>query len=119
MDSQPPGLADRLELAGARAIAALPPAAKRRIAGRPIRRDGLELDLDMQVLLKLEERNPRPPLSMRTPAEAREDLRHAVRLATGAPVALASIRETTVAGAAGPLPARLYVPDDSEAAAHG
>ena len=118
-DSDQPGLADRLEMAAARAIAALPPAAKRRIAGRPIRRDGLELDLDMQVLLKLEERNPRPSLSTRTPSDAREDLRHAVRVVAGAPVALASIRETTVSGAAGPLPARLYVPDDSEAAAQG
>ncbi|HWW89745.1 MAG TPA: alpha/beta hydrolase [Solirubrobacteraceae bacterium] len=116
MDSQPPGLAARFEMGAARAIAALPPRAKRRIAGRPITRDGLELDLEMQVLLKLEERNPRPPLSTRTPADAREDLRHAVAVVAGAPVALASIRETTVAGAAGPLPARLYVPDDSEAA---
>jgi acetyl esterase len=106
-------------MAAARAIAALPPPAKRRIAGRPIRRDGLELDLDMQVLLKVEERNPRPPLSSRTPADAREDLRHAVAVVAGAPVALAGIRETTVAGAAGPLPARLYVPDDSQAAAQG
>jgi acetyl esterase len=119
MDSQPPGLADRLEMAGARAIAALPTAAKRRIAGRPISRDGLELDLDMQVLLKLEERNPRPPLSTRTPADAREDLRHAVRLVAGAPVELASVSETTVAGAAGPLPARLYVPEDADAGAQG
>jgi acetyl esterase len=119
MDTQPLGLADRLEMTAARAIAALPPAAKRRIAGRPIRRDGLELDLDMHVLLKLEERNPRPPLTNRTPAEAREDLRHAVRVVAGAPIALASIRETTVAGAAGPLPARLYVPDDAEGAAQG
>jgi acetyl esterase len=119
MDSQRLGLTDRLEMAAARTIAALPPAAKRRIAGQPIRRDGLELDLDMQVLLKLEARNPRPPLSTRTPAQAREDLRHAVSLAAGAPVALAGIRETTIAGAAGPLPARLYVPDDSEAAAQG
>ena len=99
MDSQRLGLTDRLEMAAARAIAALPPTAKRRIAGLPIRRDGLELDLDMQVLLKLEERNPRPPLTGRTPTEAREDLRHAVRV---------------VAGAAGPLPARLYVPDVPE-----
>jgi acetyl esterase len=119
MDSQRLGLADRLEMAAARAIAALPPPAKRRIAGRPIRRDGLELDLDMQVLLKVEERNPRPPLSTRTPADAREDLHHAVGIVAGAPVALASIRETTVAGAAGPLPARLYVPEHSEGAAQG
>jgi acetyl esterase len=119
MDSQRLGPADRLEIAAARAIAALPAAAKRRIAGRAITRDGLELDLEMQVLLKLAERNPRPPLNTRTPADAREDLRHAVRVVAGAPVALASVRETTVAGAAGPLAARLYVPDDSDAAAQG
>src|SRR5437588_68561 len=71
-------LADRLEIGAARAIAALPAAVKRRIAGEPIRRDGLELDLDMQVLLKLEDRNPRPPLSSGDPAQARKDLRHAV-----------------------------------------
>lgn len=41
--TQPLKLADRLEIAAARAIAALPPSAKRRIAGEPIRRDGLEL----------------------------------------------------------------------------
>src|ERR1700738_2857885 len=112
-------LADRLEMAGARVVAPPPASAQSRIRGKPIRRDGLELDLDMQVLLKLEERNPRPLLDTRTPADAREDLRHAVRVVDGAPAALASTRETTVAGAAGPLPARLYVPEDSEAGAQG
>jgi acetyl esterase len=105
-------LADRLEMAGARVVASLPASAKRRIAGEPIRRDGLELDLDMQVLLKLEQRNPRPPLSSGTPARAREDLRHAVRVVAGAPVAMADVRETTIGGADGPLPARLFVPED-------
>jgi acetyl esterase len=105
-------LADRLEMAGARVVASLPASAKRRIAGKPIRRDGLELDLDMQVLLKLEQRNPRPPLSSGTPARAREDLRHAVRVVAGAPLALADVRETTIGGADGPLPARLFVPED-------
>jgi acetyl esterase len=110
---QPLGLAGRFELGAARAIAALPPSAKRRIAGRPIRRDGLELDLDLQILVKLYERNPRPPLRIGTPAEAREDLRHSVRVIAGAPIALASVQETTIAGADGPLRARLFVPDDA------
>jgi acetyl esterase len=88
-------LADRLEMAGARVVASLPASAKRRIAGKPIHRDGLELDLDMQVLLKLEQRNPRPPLSSGTPARARQDLRHSVRVVAGAPVALADVREPT------------------------
>lgn len=104
--------ADRLEIAAARAIAALPPRVKRRIAGKPVRRDGLELDLEMQVLLKLEERNPRPPLSSAGPAEARESLRHAVRVVEGAASEIADIRQTTIAGAEGTLAARLYMPGD-------
>lgn len=103
-------LADRLEIAAARTLAAMPPRAKRRLAGQPIRRDGLELDLDMQVLVKLEERNPRPPLTSGTPAEARENLSHAVRVVAGPPVELTEARELTIAGAAGPLRARLFVP---------
>jgi len=108
---QPLTAAERLEIAAARAVAALPRAAKRRIAGAPIHRDGLELDLDMQVLIKLAERNPRSPLTGRTPAEARADLRHSVRLVAGPPIPMASVEETTIAGAAGPLAARLFVPD--------
>ena len=87
---------------GARVIGALPPAAKRRIAGAPVRLDGLELDLDMQVLVKLAERDLRP-LTGQTPAEAREHLREAVRPFEGPPIPLASVHEMTVAGAAGPL----------------
>jgi acetyl esterase len=98
-----------VEIAAARVIGALPPAAKRRIAGAPIHRDGLELDLDMQVLLKLAERDLRP-LAGRTPAEARADLREGVRPLEGAPLAMASVQEMTIAGAAGPLRARLFVP---------
>jgi len=116
---QPVTLVDRLEIATARAIAALPPSAKRRIAGKPVRRDGLELDLDMQVLLKLDALNPRPPLSGRTPAEARSELRHSVRLVAGAPLVIADVREATIDGADGPLRARLFVPDDAEDATPG
>jgi acetyl esterase len=109
----PTTLADRLEIATARAVFALPRSVKRRIAGTPIRRDGLELDLDTQFLIKLDERNPRPPLTSRTPAEAREELRHSVRVVAGAPVAITSVRETTIAGADGPLRARLFVGNDA------
>jgi acetyl esterase/lipase len=106
-------VADRLEVAAMRAIAALPQAAKRRLVGEPIRRDGLELDLDMQVVTRLEKLNPRPALASRTPEQAREDLRRAVRVVAGAPPALASVQDVTVAGADGPLRARLYVPPQS------
>src|SRR3982074_1343414 len=100
-------VADRLEVAAMRAIAALPLTAKRRRGGGPSRRDGLELDLDMQVVTRLEKLNPRPELASRTPEQAREDLARAVRVVAGAPPRLASVQDVTVAGAEGPLRARL------------
>jgi acetyl esterase len=103
----------RLEIAAARAIGALPPSAKRRIAGAPVHRDGLELDLDTQVLLKLAERHPPPPPASRTPAAAREEIRHSVRVVAGAPIEIASVHETTIAGADGPLRARMFVPSEA------
>jgi acetyl esterase len=105
----------RIEIAAARLVDALPRAAKRLIAGRPIRLDGLELDLDTQVLVKLAERDLHR-LPGRTPEEARADLREAVRALEGAQVPLASVRETTIAGAAGPLRARLFAPEEAQAA---
>jgi len=111
--TRPLKLADRVEIVAARAIAALPRSAKRRIAGAPIRRDGLELDLDMQLLVKLNERDPRPPLAGGTPTEARDSLSHTVRVLSGPPIPLTSVQETTIAGAEGQLPARLYVPDEA------
>jgi acetyl esterase len=106
--------AERLELLSARAIAALAPAVKRRIAGAPIQRDGLELDLDTQVLIKLGERKPRPPLAGRSAEEARAELRHSARLFEGARIPVASVRETSVDGADGPLRARLFTPAETQ-----
>ena len=80
-----------------------------RIVGAPIRRDGLELDLDTQVLLKLAERHPPLPASAAA-AAAREEIRRSARAVAGAPIPIASVHETTIAGAEGPLRARLYVP---------
>ncbi len=113
---QPLTLADRLEISAARALGALPAKVKRRLAGQPVRRDGLELDLDTQFLLKLAERNARAPLAGRTAAEARQELRRAVRIVCGEPVAIAEVRDTTIAGADGPLKARLYVPAEAAGA---
>lgn len=104
---QPLSARSRVEILAARVIGSLPAAAKRRIAGEPIRRDGLELDLDMQVLLKLAERDLRS-LPGRTPAQAREDLREAVRPLEGAPIARVEVSEISIAGADGPLRGRLY-----------
>jgi acetyl esterase len=100
----------RVERALGRLILELPDAAKRRIAGPPIVREGLQLELDTQVLLKLAERDPRPPLTGLSPAEARADLVHSVTQVEGPPIELKEVREVTLAGAEGPLRGRLYVP---------
>jgi len=108
----------RAEAAGARAIAALPPRVKRRLAGRPIHRDGLELDLDTQLVVKLAERNKRSLVGRSAP-DAREEMRSAVRVVEGPRIELPNVYETTVAGAAVPLRARVYVPEEAAAQVPG
>jgi acetyl esterase/lipase len=102
-----------VEVAVLRALGALPARAKRLIAGPPLRRDGLELDLDTQMLLRLAQRHPAPPLSRRTVAQARADLLRDTATVAGSRIPLAEVRETTVAGAEGPLRARMYVPEEA------
>ncbi len=101
---------ERVERTLGRFILELPEAAKRRIAGPPLKRDGLQLELNTQVLLKLAERDPRPPLSSQTPVQARAELSRQVAQVEGPPIPLEEVREITVSGAAGPLRARLYIP---------
>ncbi len=91
----------QLERTLGRLILELPAPVKRRIAGAPLQRDGQRLELDTQVLLKLAEREPRPPLKGLTPAQARADLRHSVAQVLGREIALPDVREETVAGGAG------------------
>ena len=108
---------ERLERAVIRTLLALPEPAKRRIAGEPLVRDGLTLDLDTQVLLRLAERDPEPPLRTLTPGQARAQLRSSAGRVVGRPAAMAEVRPLTLAGGAGsPVPARLYVPTEAAAA---
>jgi acetyl esterase len=74
-----------------------------------------ELDPKLRVLLDMMAALGRPPLSETTPQQFRA-MRAASRDILNAPVApLAIIREETVAGAGGPLKARLYDTADGEA----
>lgn len=87
----------------------LPPAAQRRLAGKPFRRDGLELSATAQLMLRMQKiaREPGPetlPL---------EEGRLAIRqqaIMVGGEQPIGQVHERTVRGADGPLPARLYVP---------
>ncbi len=108
----PTSLAGRVQAGAVRVLDALPPKAKRRIAGAPIRREGLELDPDIQVLVKLAEYGPRGGLSGRTPQEARTDLREGSHVVAGRAIGGVSTRDCTIAGATRPLRARLYTPQE-------
>ncbi|MEP6954514.1 MAG: alpha/beta hydrolase [Solirubrobacteraceae bacterium] len=112
-------LVERAERGALRAALALPPALKRRLAGAPIQRDGRTLDLDTQVLLKLEESSLRDSLGISEPERMRADTRHSVRVAGGAGLEMARIERLTVVGGSDQLEARLYVPAEAEGAEPG
>ena len=105
--------AERVAMRGA---LALPAVVKRRIAGPPVRRDGRELDLDTQVLLRLEQASPRDSLGTGDPLRMRADTAHSARVASGTPMAVSRVERLTVAGAREPLEARLYVAAEAEGA---
>ena len=69
----------------------------------------MPLDPQVQELLARAEADPTPPLERLRPADARRNMR---RLAEGLPrpQGLAAVTDLSVAGGAGPLPARAYVP---------
>lgn len=106
-------LAERAERGALRGVLALPAGVKRRIAGAPIQRDGRTLDLDTQVVLKLDELWPADSLGVADVAVMRANLRRAVRVAGGAQLAMSRVERLTVAGASDALPARLYVPAEA------
>lgn len=106
---------DAIERVAVRLILALPDALKRRLAGPATIREGLELDLDTQLLLRLAARDGDAPLHTLTPLQARAQLQRSVALVAGTPVALAELRELTVAGPACPLRSRLYAPAEAGA----
>jgi acetyl esterase len=95
-------LAITVQSAVLRALMALPRPVKRLVAGSPIRRDGLELDLDAQLVVRLDRLNPRPEVQDRTPQDARQDLRDACAVVAGPRDAMAEVRRLDRA--------RLYVP---------
>jgi len=89
------------------AVLCLPRALQRRLAP-PARVDGEELDPDVAVMLRFD---TRPALETMAVADARADLVQRARIVAGAPIPLAAVERRSVAGADGPLEARLYVPE--------
>ena len=100
--------AERIQAAAFRVLAALPARVKRLIAGAPEVKDGNALDLDAQMLLRVERLNPRPPVEERGHVQGRDDLLTSTRMVAGPRIELPNVHEATVAGRA----ARMYVPDE-------
>jgi acetyl esterase len=105
----PPELPPVVERALGQAILDLPRPVKRLIAGAPIRRDGLELEPEVQVMLRLQERFGGPEYDELGVAEARATLANDAARAGGPPIVLAEVRDAEAGG----VPARLYVPHDA------
>lgn len=106
-------LGDVTAYRAARALALLPPAAQVRLSGAaPIEIDGQRLEPEIQLTLAMLERQNEAPLPSLTPAQARARARRQSLAFAGPTVSVGSVRDLSVDGAEGPLPARLYSPDE-------
>jgi acetyl esterase len=103
----------RLEFRAARLLCALPPRAQVLLSGSsPVRADGQTLEPEIQLSLSLLERRGAPPLETLPPAEARKAYRRQVAVSNGPPIPVGTVRDLFVTGAAGPLAARHYAPEE-------
>jgi acetyl esterase len=94
-----------------RALDALPPGVQVRLSGRPqMEIDGQTLDPGAQVLLALRERFGPQPAETLPVEQERAFTREEAAAARGRVAPVAGVRDIEVPGAAGPLPARHYVP---------
>jgi acetyl esterase len=96
-----------------RLVYGLPPRARRLLAGSEIHLDGQVLDLDLQLLGRmgaLLESSDGGTLDQSVLAEQRRQADFAAEVAAEPGLADMATRDVVLAGAAGPLPARLYVP---------
>jgi acetyl esterase len=105
-----PQLAQRLERRFARMLLGLPDPLLRRLAGPPVMRDGLRLDVQAQFLIGLRKRSGKKAWHERSVAQARRDLE--IDAGTIAPVATKplDVQALSLASAAGTLGARIYRP---------
>ena len=102
---------DRLQSAAIAPLLLLPDRAKLALAGgTPLVVDGQTLDPTLQLIFALRKLQPQPPLDTLAVPQARAQLRREVAMFAGLPIAVARVDSVEVAGAAGPLQARRYVP---------
>ncbi|QYJ05078.1 alpha/beta hydrolase [Nocardioides panacisoli] len=100
-------LLHRVEPALVRRLLALPPTVLRRLAGRPVVRDGQTLSVETQFLLRLQRLTGRDTLSFGPDARTSIE-RDSMMIGGDQPIG--ETRELRVDGGEGAVPARLYVP---------
>jgi len=101
----------RIQARAARALLKLPDSVLLRLSGgRPLERDGLVLDPQVQLLLTLQRRMKRPLLHQLSVAGARRELDVNCHIFAPAARALASVTDDAIPGPAGKLPVRIYRP---------
>ena len=98
-------LRERLDRIGLHTAMGLPESVQRRLAGKPVVRDGQTLDPDVQLMLALQRVTREPSPGDQPVPEGRRTILRATRL-TGVRQPIGSVRDLTVAG----RPARLYTP---------
>ncbi len=104
-------LPEGMERAAVRALFTLPHGVLRGIVGRPVLLDGQRLEIDAQLALRLLRWVGASDLETLSVTAARTRVARDVRTFTGAVVRGVAVADLTVAGGAGPLRARLYVPE--------
>ena len=100
----------QLEAGVLRTALGLPPSVVRRLAGRPLLRDGQVLDPETQLMLRLEKLAGEPPFASLPIPEGRTAMRRQTRLAGGRQ-RIGRTDDLEVPTPAGPMRARLYTPD--------
>jgi acetyl esterase len=88
----------------------LPRPARRLIAGRPIRKDGQELALDAQLLLRFSRLEGKDELWTGSVASSRASLEESTRMVDGDLVQPVATRDITLPGPARDISARSYTP---------
>ena len=93
-------------------LARLPAPVQRALAGGdPIRRDGLELHHESQLVLALAARAGRPRIESLPPAQARQETVRKALALRGPQPELPRTEQLEIPGRGGPIPARLHAPD--------
>jgi acetyl esterase/lipase len=87
------------------------PRFQRLVAGRPVVIDGQQLETEIQLLLKLTALSPEPELTTLSPSESRVELHRLALALEGPKVPVGRVESLEVPGPAGPIGARLYVPE--------